>query len=38
MLTVSRGFNVSSGTANWCRSSYGTDFDSSEIASPDLSW
>ena len=28
------GFKVSSGTVEWYTSSYGTDFDSSEIASP----
>ena len=27
-------FKVSSVTVEWCRSSYGTDFDDSEIASP----
>ena len=27
---------MSSGTVEWYRSSYGTDFDSSEIASPDI--
>ena len=28
------GFKVSSGTVKWYRSSYGTDFENSEIASP----
>ena len=27
------GFNVSSGTVEWSRSSFGTDFDDPEIAS-----
>ena len=31
---LKRGFQASSGAAEWHRSSYGTDFDSSEIASP----
>ena len=30
------GFSVSSCTAEWYRSSFGTDFDCSEIASPVL--
>ena len=30
------GFKVSSGTVKWYRSRYGTDFDNSEIASPDV--
>ena len=29
------GFKVTSGTASWYRSSSGTDFDNSEIASPE---
>ena len=34
ILAVERGFKVSSGTVKWYRSSYGTGFDNSEIASP----
>ena len=30
------GFKVSSGTVEWYMSSYGADFDNSEIASPEL--
>ena len=30
------GFKVSSGTVDWYRNSYGTDFDYSEIASPGI--
>ena len=30
------GFKVNSGTVYWPRSSYGTDFDNSEIASPEI--
>ena len=30
------GLKVSSGTAEWYRSSYGTDFDNAETASPVL--
>ena len=34
---LSKGvFKVSSGTVEWYRRNYGTDFDDSEIASPDL--
>ena len=29
---------VSSGTVQWYRSSYGTDFDNAEVASPVLHW
>ena len=33
LWAVERGFKVSSGTVYWNSSSYGTDFDSSEMAS-----
>ena len=37
LLLLKGGFKVSSGTAEWSRSRYGTDFDNSELASPVLS-
>ena len=34
ILLLKGRFKVSSGIVEWCRSSYGTDFENSEIASP----
>ena len=34
-LLIKGAFKASSGIVYWCRSSYGTDFDNPEVASPE---